>query len=220
MFGSWLYCSKNCHCRTCARSYASSGRTASVAEVPEDRVRLGERSSVVQDESRNAEAGVQLAEELRAVRALDDGDLHRLVLEAELREQEPHLVAVARDCGVVEEHRRSVCDEARWVALHSVKVTAEAARRFLVARQLLAPARSLAGGRTPVLEVFRRLGSIQFDPLAVAGRSSRPRAARTRRRLRPRLVRPPLRASRHLRGVQQGSLLRPGRASSRGSAGG
>jgi uncharacterized protein YcaQ len=52
-----------------------------------------------------------------------------------------------------------------------VKVTAEAARRFLVARQLLAPARSLAGGVDAVLEVFRRLGSVQFDPIAVAGRN-------------------------------------------------
>jgi uncharacterized protein YcaQ len=52
-----------------------------------------------------------------------------------------------------------------------VRVTAEAARRFLVARHALAPARSLEGGPDAVLDVFRRLGSIQFDPLAVAGRS-------------------------------------------------
>jgi uncharacterized protein YcaQ len=52
-----------------------------------------------------------------------------------------------------------------------VKVTGEAARRFLVARHFLAPARSLAGGRRAVLEVFRKLGSVQFDPLAVAGRN-------------------------------------------------
>jgi uncharacterized protein len=52
-----------------------------------------------------------------------------------------------------------------------VKVDAEAARRFLVARQLLAPARSLTGGRKAVLEVFRRFGSVQFDPLSVAGRN-------------------------------------------------
>jgi uncharacterized protein len=51
-----------------------------------------------------------------------------------------------------------------------VKVTAEAARRFLVARHFLAPARSLTG-LDGVLEVFRRLGSIQFDPVAVAGRN-------------------------------------------------
>jgi len=43
-----------------------------------------------------------------------------------------------------------------------VKVTAEAARRFLVARHFLAPARSLAGGLEGVLKVFRKLGSIQF----------------------------------------------------------
>jgi hypothetical protein len=51
-----------------------------------------------------------------------------------------------------------------------VKVTAEAARRFLVARHFLAPARSLTG-LEGVLEVFRKLGSIQFDPIAVAGRN-------------------------------------------------
>ena len=52
-----------------------------------------------------------------------------------------------------------------------MKVTADAARRFLVARQMLAPARSLQGGPDAVLEVFRRLGSLQFDPLAIAGRT-------------------------------------------------
>jgi hypothetical protein len=52
-----------------------------------------------------------------------------------------------------------------------VAVTAEAARRFLVARHFLAPARSLAAKPGSVLEVIRRLGSIQFDPIAVAGRN-------------------------------------------------
>ena len=52
-----------------------------------------------------------------------------------------------------------------------MKVAAEAARRFLVTRHLLAPARSVKGGREGVLDVYRRLGSIQFDPIAVAGRS-------------------------------------------------
>ena len=52
-----------------------------------------------------------------------------------------------------------------------MRVTGEAARRFLVARHALAPARSLEEGPDAVLEVFRRLGSIQFDPLAVAGRT-------------------------------------------------
>jgi uncharacterized protein YcaQ len=52
-----------------------------------------------------------------------------------------------------------------------VKVTAEAARRFLFTRHFLSPARSLAGGLDGVLEVFRKFGSIQFDPIAVAGRN-------------------------------------------------
>src|SRR5262245_37042058 len=56
-------------------------------------------------------------------------------------------------------------------SVRSVQVSAEAARRFLVARHLLAPARSVTKGPDAVLEVFRRLGSLQFDPIAVAGRS-------------------------------------------------
>ncbi len=50
-------------------------------------------------------------------------------------------------------------------------VTAEAARRFLVTRQFLAPARSLEGRTAAVLHVLDKLGSIQFDPLAIAGRT-------------------------------------------------
>ena len=53
----------------------------------------------------------------------------------------------------------------------AVKVTKADARRFLVARQLLAPARSLEGGPDAVLAVFRRLGSLQLDHVAVAGLS-------------------------------------------------
>jgi uncharacterized protein YcaQ len=52
-----------------------------------------------------------------------------------------------------------------------VRITAEAARRFLVTRHHLAPARSVTGGAAGVLDVFRKFGSIQFDPLAVAGRN-------------------------------------------------
>jgi uncharacterized protein len=52
-----------------------------------------------------------------------------------------------------------------------MEVTAEAARRFLVARHFLAPARSVKGGKKGVLKVLDKLGSIQFDPLAIAGRN-------------------------------------------------
>ena len=52
-----------------------------------------------------------------------------------------------------------------------MNVSADAARRFFVPRQLLSPARFLEGGTDAVLEVFRRLGSVQFDTIAVAGRN-------------------------------------------------
>jgi uncharacterized protein YcaQ len=52
-----------------------------------------------------------------------------------------------------------------------VKVTAVAARQYLVARHFLSPARSLPPRPDSVLDVIRRLGSIQFDPTAVAGRN-------------------------------------------------
>ena len=50
-------------------------------------------------------------------------------------------------------------------------ISADDARRFFVRRHLLAPPRLLPAGHDGVLEVFRRLGSVQFDPLAVAGRN-------------------------------------------------
>lgn len=52
-----------------------------------------------------------------------------------------------------------------------IHVSAAGARRFLVVRHLLAPARAQAAGLDGVGAVFERLGSIQFDPLAVAGRN-------------------------------------------------
>ncbi|MDQ6682833.1 MAG: winged helix DNA-binding domain-containing protein [Chloroflexota bacterium] len=48
-------------------------------------------------------------------------------------------------------------------------VSAEQARRFLVRRQLLAPARALPPVPESVLTVVDRLGSLQFDPLEVPG---------------------------------------------------
>jgi len=45
------------------------------------------------------------------------------------------------------------------------------ARRFLTIRHLLAPPRALPGSAESVLAVVDRLGSLQFDPLGVAGRN-------------------------------------------------
>jgi uncharacterized protein YcaQ len=48
-------------------------------------------------------------------------------------------------------------------------IGADHARRFLVARHLLAPPRTLPADPASVLEVVERLGSLQFDPLEVPG---------------------------------------------------
>jgi uncharacterized protein YcaQ len=47
----------------------------------------------------------------------------------------------------------------------------DTARRFLVLRHELAPPRALPSGAEGIRAVMARLGSIQFDPLAVAGRN-------------------------------------------------
>jgi uncharacterized protein YcaQ len=51
------------------------------------------------------------------------------------------------------------------------EISAAVARRFLVLRHLLAPPRSLPAEPESVLRVVDRLGSLQFDPLEVAGRN-------------------------------------------------
>jgi uncharacterized protein YcaQ len=51
------------------------------------------------------------------------------------------------------------------------RISAETARRFLALRHLLAPPRSLPAEPQSVMAVFDRLGSIQFDPLSIAGRN-------------------------------------------------
>ena len=51
------------------------------------------------------------------------------------------------------------------------QISGEVARRFLVKRHLLAPPRSLPPEPASVLRVVDRLGSLQFDPIDVAGRN-------------------------------------------------
>ena len=50
-------------------------------------------------------------------------------------------------------------------------ISGEVARRYLVLHHLLAPPRSLSPGDEGILAVFERLGSIQFDPIEIAGRN-------------------------------------------------
>ena len=50
-------------------------------------------------------------------------------------------------------------------------ISREVARRYLAIHHLLAPPRSLPSGPDGILAVFDRLGSIQFDPIDIAGRN-------------------------------------------------
>ncbi|HET9615025.1 MAG TPA: crosslink repair DNA glycosylase YcaQ family protein, partial [Candidatus Limnocylindrales bacterium] len=52
-----------------------------------------------------------------------------------------------------------------------VAIGADVARRYLTLHHLLAPPRSLPAGRDGILTVFERLGSLQFDPIEIAGRN-------------------------------------------------
>ncbi len=51
------------------------------------------------------------------------------------------------------------------------RISRAVARRYLALHHLLAPPRSLPAGEASVLAVFDRLGSIQFDPIEIAGRN-------------------------------------------------
>jgi uncharacterized protein YcaQ len=50
-----------------------------------------------------------------------------------------------------------------------LRISADHARRYLVARHMLAPSRALPAEPESVLRVVERLGSLQFDPLEVPG---------------------------------------------------
>lgn len=53
----------------------------------------------------------------------------------------------------------------------AIEIPAAVARRFLVMRHLLAPPRGLPAEPESVLSVLDRVGSLQFDPLEIAGRN-------------------------------------------------
>ena len=52
-----------------------------------------------------------------------------------------------------------------------MEISRDVARRFLALHHLLAPPRSLPAEHSSVMRVFDRLGSLQFDPIDVAGRN-------------------------------------------------
>jgi uncharacterized protein YcaQ len=58
------------------------------------------------------------------------------------------------------------------VSVSPLRIGADHARRFLVRRHLLDPPRALPARAESVLEVVRRIGSLQFDPLETPGARS------------------------------------------------
>lgn len=68
-----------------------------VGQIPEDCVGLRQCTPVIENESRYAQGGIEISEELDATGAVDDVDLMPLVWHAELGEQQPHLVTIAGD---------------------------------------------------------------------------------------------------------------------------
>jgi hypothetical protein len=79
------------------RPYISEARRLGpLRQVDEDRVRLGQRPAVVEDQRRHPQRRVEAAENRGSVGAVEDIELSALVVDAELRQQQPDLVAVAR----------------------------------------------------------------------------------------------------------------------------
>ena len=82
-----------------------------VREVEHDRPRLGEEATVFDLEHRDASVGVDLLKNPRGAR-LAPGEvvLDALERDAELRQEEPDLLAVAGDQGVVQPDHRTFLD--------------------------------------------------------------------------------------------------------------
>ena len=66
---------------------------------------------------------------------------------------------------------RATPDAALSPAVEPRTVSPEVARRFLAVHHFLAPPRAIPSGPAGILAVFDRLGSIQFDPIEIAGRN-------------------------------------------------
>jgi hypothetical protein len=77
---------------------------AAVGEVPEDRVRLGQRPPVLEHHRRHVERRAEAAQHRRSIRVVDNRQLLPLELDAEQAKDQANLVAVAGNRVVVEQH--------------------------------------------------------------------------------------------------------------------
>jgi uncharacterized protein YcaQ len=59
----------------------------------------------------------------------------------------------------------------RGPAPEPLAISGDVARRYLALHHFLAPPRSLPSGASGIMAVFERLGSVQFDPIEIAGRN-------------------------------------------------
>lgn len=76
-----------------------------LGQVGEDRVRLGQRLPVIGFEDGRHTGRIEARELVRERVAAEDVDVHALVVDAELGQQQPHLEAVARGRVVVQAHQ-------------------------------------------------------------------------------------------------------------------
>jgi uncharacterized protein YcaQ len=76
-----------------------------------------------------------------------------------------------RDHAGLDRREHAAPDAAPSRAVEPRTISPVVARRYLAIHHLLAPPRSLPAGRAGILAVFDRLGSIQFDPIEIAGRN-------------------------------------------------
>ena len=97
-----------------------------IAQVRQDRVRLPERTAVIEHERRDPEAGVELAPNLSAVGAIDDRYVDRLVFEAKVAEEEPlaDLAEQLRDASSLDtlltEKQKDLLDERLTMPSHAL----------------------------------------------------------------------------------------------------
>ena len=108
-----------------------------------------QRPAVVEHERRHPPGGVEVAEHLGAIRAVDDAQLVELEREPEVGGEEAHLVAVAGDGGVVEEHRRLSHRERRWGSLQTQEPSRATARSRASGRRRSSARSAAAACRAP-----------------------------------------------------------------------
>src|SRR5476649_147541 len=149
-----------------------------LGEIPEDRPGLREERAILELQRGNAAVGVLLEELGRARLALHDVALDPLVGQAELRQQQAHLVAVARAREIVKRHHRNhsaaTATAAALVARY-VWMRSAASRPSRTAHTTSEAPRTMSpAANTPSMLVIMWRQSILSVPQPVTSRSGAP----------------------------------------------